>query len=90
MPSTLTLFTRKRCSLCDKAYEALARVREAHPFDLAVIDLDLEAAPEKKAAYDQYGHAGVDPNMGAGRGGPGGRREAVASPNRFLRLTQLY
>lgn len=21
---------------------------------------------EKKAAYDQYGHAGVDPNMGAG------------------------
>ena len=25
----------------------------------------------KRAAYDQYGHAGVDPNM-AGRGGPGG------------------
>src|SRR5690606_194993 len=24
---------------------------------------------QKKAAYDQYGHAGVDPNM---RGGPGG------------------
>ncbi len=27
--------------------------------------------PEKKARYDQFGHAGVDPNFGAG-GGPGG------------------
>ena len=26
---------------------------------------------QKRAAYDQYGHAGVDPNLG-GRGGPGG------------------
>ena len=26
---------------------------------------------QKRAAYDQYGHAGVDPNMG-GRSGPGG------------------
>ena len=26
---------------------------------------------QKRAAYDQYGHAGVDPNMGAGRGAPG-------------------
>ncbi len=26
---------------------------------------------QKRAAYDQFGHAGVDPNMG-GRGGPGG------------------
>ena len=26
---------------------------------------------QKRAAYDQHGHAGVDPNMG-GRGGPGG------------------
>jgi molecular chaperone DnaJ len=26
---------------------------------------------QKRAAYDQYGHAGVDPSMGAGRG-PGG------------------
>jgi molecular chaperone DnaJ len=24
---------------------------------------------QKRAAYDQYGHAGVDPNMGGGRGG---------------------
>ena len=27
--------------------------------------------PQKRAAYDQYGHAGVDPNMGGGAGGPG-------------------
>ena len=26
----------------------------------------------KRAAYDQYGHAGVDPNMGSGAGGFGG------------------
>ncbi|MDP3824827.1 MAG: molecular chaperone DnaJ [Burkholderiales bacterium] len=27
---------------------------------------------QKRAAYDQYGHAGVDPNMGRGGAGPGG------------------
>ena len=27
---------------------------------------------EKKARYDQFGHAGVDPNFGAGGGGYGG------------------
>src|SRR6202008_817931 len=26
---------------------------------------------QKRAAYDQYGHAGVDPNAGGFRGGPG-------------------
>ena len=26
---------------------------------------------DKRAAYDQYGHAGVDPNMRGGGGGPG-------------------
>src|ERR1700743_2384567 len=26
---------------------------------------------QKRAAYDQYGHAGVDPNMSRGGGGPG-------------------
>ena len=26
---------------------------------------------QKRAAYDRYGHAGVDPNMGGGPGGPG-------------------
>jgi glutaredoxin len=52
MPSTVTLFTRKECCLCDKAYAALARVREGHPYDLVVVDLDAEAPAEKKAAYD--------------------------------------
>jgi len=27
---------------------------------------------QKRAAYDQFGHAGVDPGMGGGPGGPGG------------------
>lgn len=27
---------------------------------------------DKRARYDQFGHAGVDPNFGAGAGGPGG------------------
>ncbi|MCZ4303535.1 molecular chaperone DnaJ [Zoogloeaceae bacterium G21618-S1] len=27
--------------------------------------------PDKRAAYDRYGHAGVDPSMGAGAGGQG-------------------
>ena len=31
---------------------------------------------EKRGAYDQYGHAGVDPNMRGGAGGPGGFGDA--------------
>jgi glutaredoxin len=50
--SLLTLFTRKDCCLCDQAHDALLRVRAAHPFDLEVVDLDTEAPPEKRAAYD--------------------------------------
>ena len=33
---------------------------------------DILSDAQKKAAYDQYGHAGVDPNMGGGAGGFGG------------------
>ena len=33
---------------------------------------DILSTPDKKAAYDQYGHAGVDPNMGGGGGFNGG------------------
>jgi glutaredoxin len=50
--STVTLFTRKDCCLCDDAHAALERVRAGHPFDLSIVDLDTEATAEKKAAYD--------------------------------------
>ncbi len=30
--------------------------------------------PNKRAAYDQYGHAGVDPSMGGGGAGFGGQQ----------------
>ncbi len=33
---------------------------------------DILSDQEKRRAYDQFGHAGVDPNMGAGGGGFGG------------------
>jgi len=33
---------------------------------------EILSDPKKRAAYDQFGHAGVDQSMGGGRGGPGG------------------
>jgi glutaredoxin len=52
MTRTITLFTRKQCCLCDKAHVAVERVQAAHPFTLAIVDLDTEAPAEKRAAYD--------------------------------------
>ncbi|MBR5271916.1 MAG: molecular chaperone DnaJ [Clostridia bacterium] len=65
-----------------KAYRKLAK--KYHP-DLNPDDKQAEANfkevneayevlsnSEKKAKYDQFGHAGVDPNFGAGGGGYGG------------------
>ncbi|MBQ8383183.1 MAG: molecular chaperone DnaJ [Clostridia bacterium] len=66
-----------------KAYRKMAK--QYHP-DLHPGDAEAEKCfkevneayevlsdPDKKARYDQYGHAGVDPNMGAGgAGGFGG------------------
>ncbi len=62
-----------------KAYRKLAK--QYHP-DLHPDDKECEAKfkeaneayevlsdPDKRAKYDQFGHAGVDPNFGAGQGG---------------------
>jgi molecular chaperone DnaJ len=66
-----------------KAYrkKALEFHPDKNPGDKVAEDKFKEAAeayeilsnPDKKARYDRYGHAGVDPNMGGGfRGGHGG------------------
>jgi glutaredoxin len=52
MPKTVTMFTRKACSLCTKMHDVLDRAREKRTFELVVIDLDTEATAEKRAAYD--------------------------------------
>ncbi len=56
MARTITFYTRKHCSLCDKAYAALDRMRGQAPpppaFDVVMVDLDTEASAEKRAAYD--------------------------------------
>lgn len=49
---TLTFYTRENCHLCDEALEVVHQVRTKTPFELVVVDLDLEASPEKKKAYD--------------------------------------
>ncbi len=41
--------------------------------------------PDKKARYDQYGHAGVDPNFGAGGGGGVRRQLRLRRPGGHLR-----
>ena len=57
----------------DAAKDSEAKFKEAKEA------YEMLSDPQKKAAYDQYGHAGVDPNMrggGAGAEGFGGFAEA--------------
>ena len=65
-----------------RAYRKLARQYhpDANPGDKKAEEKFKEVAdayevlsdPDKKARYDQFGHAGVDPNQGGGFGGFGG------------------
>lgn len=49
---TVTFYTRENCHLCDEALEVVQRVMTITPFELVILDLDREASPEKKKAYD--------------------------------------
>jgi len=47
----ITFFTRPDCSLCDAALFVLRRVRAAHPFELAVVNIDEPGQESWHAAY---------------------------------------
>jgi glutaredoxin len=43
--TTLTLYTREGCHLCDDALAVVERVRDARPFELRVVDIDHDLGP---------------------------------------------
>lgn len=61
----------------DKAKEAEEKFKEVKEAYEVLSDA------QKKAAYDQYGHAGVDPNMQGGFGGAGGFGSAAGFADAF-------
>ncbi len=46
--STVTLYTRAGCCLCDEAREALARVAARVPFTLHVVDIEADDALHRR------------------------------------------
>jgi len=50
----------------EEAEKKFKQIKEAY---------EILSDSKKRAAYDQFGHAGVDPSMGGGRGGFGGGAE---------------
>ena len=46
--TTLTLYTRPGCHLCDDAREALARVREQVPFAVEEVDIERDDALHRR------------------------------------------
>ncbi len=50
--TVVTLYTRKRCHLCEVAREVIDDVREDHPFELVVLDIDEDAALRARHHFD--------------------------------------
>ena len=48
----LTLYSKKECSLCDKAKTALDEFRRECEFDLEIVDIESDAALFEKYKYD--------------------------------------
>ncbi|KAJ1813195.1 hypothetical protein LPJ56_003557 [Coemansia sp. RSA 2599] len=49
----LTMFTHNRCQLCVNAKEALERVRQRVPFEMAEVDIKK---PENSKWFEEYKH----------------------------------
>jgi len=49
---TITFYTRDNCHLCDEALEVVERIRSKVLFEIIIVDLDRDASPDKKTAYD--------------------------------------
>ena len=83
-----------------KAYRRLAKENhpDLHPGDETAVARSKEvneaygvlSDKEKKARYDQYGHAGVDPNFGAGGGFDGIIAQNLLSANTLIKSWLIH